>query len=483
MAAATLIGIDIGTTSVKAVMIGLDGSRVADSSTSYPTRHPAPGRVEQDPNDWLALVRDALARFAAHPEGRGVRAICLTSQVNTHVFVDAELQVLHPALVWQDGRAAAPGAALDAQISAADKIAWLGAPIAIDASHALARMAWMAAAHPDLWARTAHVLLPKDYVLAALTGQIAADPISAVGLVGADRRYAAPLIALLPGAQARLAPLADPLAVVGRVRTGEPLAGVPVVLGTMDAWASMFGLGVAAEGQAMYLSGTSEVLGLIARAVIPEPGVITFPEWAGITLHAGPTQAGGASLAWVAALLGREAAELAEAAAAITPQSPLFLPHLQGERAPLWDAQARGTFAGLASATGPAELAAAVLEGVAFSARLALEALQRSAGQVPGSLHCGGGGAASDRWCQIRANVLGRPLHRMQGRDPGAVGAAVMAGVGSGAMSGLAQAAGHLVQLDRSFQPDPAAARLADARFALWQQLYRQVRPINAGLA
>ena len=483
MAAASLIGIDIGTTSVKAVMIGLDGARIAATTASYPTRHPAPGRVEQDPGDWLALVRDALAGFAARPEARAVRAICLTSQVNTHVFVDAGLQVLHPALVWQDGRAAAAGAALDAQISAADKIAWLGAPMPIDASHALARMAWMAAAHPKLWARTAHVLLPRDYVLAALTGQIVTDPISAVGLVGADLRYAAPLIALLPGAQARLAPLADPLAVVGRVRAGEALAGVPVVLGTMDAWAGMFGLGVAAEGQAMYLSGTSEVLGLIARAVIPEPGVITFPAWAGITLHAGPTQAGGASLAWLARVTGRDVAGLAAAAAPITAQSPLFLPHLQGERAPLWDAQARGTFAGLTSASGPPELTAAVLEGVAFSARLALEALQRSAGQVPGSLNCGGGGAASDRWCQIRADVLGRPLHRMQGCDPGALGAAVMAGVGCGAMPDLAEAAGRLVQPDRSFQPDPTAARLADARFALWQQLYQQVRPINAGLA
>jgi len=483
MAVETLIGIDIGTTSVKAVMIGLDGTRVAATTAAYPTRHPAPGEVEQNPGDWLALVRDALARFAAVPEGCLVRAIGLTSQVNTHVFVAADRQVLHPALVWQDGRAAAAGAALDGAISAADKIAWLGAMFPIDASHALARMAWMAAAHPGHWARTAHVLLPKDYVLAALTGKIVTDPISAVGLVGADRRYAAPLIARLPGAQARLAALADPLAVVGRVRAGEPLAGVPVVLGTMDAVASMFGLGVAAEGQAMYLSGTSEVLGLIARAVVPEPGVITFPEWAGITLHAGPTQAGGASLAWLARLLGQDGAGLAEAAAAITAQSPLFLPHLQGERAPLWDAQARGTFAGLTSASGPAELTAAVMEGVAFSARLVLGALERSAGQVSGLLHCGGGGAASDRWCQIRADVLGRPLRRMRGRDPGAVGAAVMAGVGCGAIPDLAAAAGRLVQIDRSFQPDPAAARLADARFAIWQQLYRQVRPINAALA
>lgn len=476
-----LIGIDVGTTSVKAVMIDTKGARLAEFAASYPTQHPAPGWVEQDPEDWLRLVMQALERFAA--QGGPAQAICLTSQVNTHVFVDPTLNVLHPAIVWQDGRAGIAGAEIEAGISPDDKIAWLGAPIPVDASHALARMGWMAAVRPDLWAKTAHVMLPRDFLLARLTGAVVADPISAVGLVGPDLRYAKALIARMEGAAARLAPLADPLSVVGHISQGLPFAGTPVVLGMMDAWASLFGLGVAGQGQAMYLSGTSEVLGLISSTLNPEPGVITFPNWAGITLHAGPTQAGGASLDWVARLLGREAPTLCALAADITATSPLFLPHLQGERAPLWDATARGTFAGLTGATGPAELTAAVLEGVAFSARLAFEALQRSGGVVPSEIRTGGGGAVSDRWCQIRADVLNRALVRVQGRDPGALGAAVMAGVGCGAMSGLAQAAGALVLTDRVFQPDPKAAALADTRFAIWKQLYTQIRPINAQLA
>jgi xylulokinase len=267
------------------------------------------------------------------------------------------------------------------------------------------------------------------------------------------------------------------------VREGLPFAGVPVVLGMMDAWASLLGLGVVHDGQAMYLSGTSEVTGLISAQVRPEPGVITFPPWAGITLHAGPTQAGGASLDWLARLLGRGAAELAETAAEITARSPLFLPHLQGERAPLWDAALRGTFAGLTSATGPQEMAAAVLEGVAFSARLALEALQRSAGIEPDQVRVGGGGAASDRWCQIRADALGKVLVRVRGMDPGSVGAAVMAGVGSGAVADLPAAAEALVHQDRVFRPDPVGAALADQRFRLWCDLIRQTRSINAALA
>jgi xylulokinase len=251
----------------------------------------------------------------------------------------------------------------------------------------------------------------------------------------------------------------------------------------MDAWAAMFGVGVARDGQAMCLSGTSEVAGLISARRNPVAGVITFPPWRGITLHAGPTQSGGASLEWIARVLGRSVAEAAALTAdvAIGRASPLFLPHLAGERAPLWDAAARGAFAGLGSATGPGELVAAVMEGVAFSARLALEALEAAGGLRPGVIRGGGGGTASDRWCAIRADVFGRPFLRMQARDAGAVGAMVMAGAGAGVVADLATAAA-LVPEERRFLPDPARAALEDERFRLWQTLYAQLRPVNAGL-
>ncbi len=475
-----LIGVDLGTTSLKAVLLDLAGQRFAESSSPYPTHRPAAGLAEQDPHDWWRLLLGALHGF----EGKGkVRALCITSQVNTHVFVDASLNVLHPAIVWQDGRAASAGAQIDARLTLAEKIAALGAPIPIDASHALARMNWMAQTNPQIWAHTAHVLLPRDYLLARLTGRVLSDPMSSVGLVGTDLTYAGAVTGLMAGAASRLSPLADPLAVAGAVQAGLPFAGTPVVVGMMDAWASLLGLGVVRDGQAMLLSGTSEVTGLISPTVTGEAGVVTFPPWAGITLHAGPTQAGGGSLDWLAGLLGREPGYLAQGAAKITATSPLFLPHLQGERAPFWDATLRGTFAGLTGAAGPAELTTAVMEGVAFSARLALEALERSGGLRPVDVRLGGGGAAADIWCQIRADALNRPLARVMGKDPGAMGAAVMAGVGSGALPNLSTAAERLVRIDRVFTPDPAMAQLADHRFALWCDLINQTRAINAVLA
>lgn len=478
------IGIDIGTSSVKAVMAAPGGVRLDGFAAAHGTERPGPGVAEQDPAEWLGHVNAALARFAAHPRAGDVRAIGITSQVNTHLFCDGACAPLAPAITWQDTRAGAEAAALDARLSAEDKIAALGAPIPIDASHALSRMAWMAATRPDVWAATRHVLLPKDWIIARLTGQAVADPLSAVGLAGADLGYAGALLDLVPRADQVLAPLTDPLQLAGEVTEG-PFRGLPVATGTMDAWAAMFGLGVSAEGDAMYLSGTSEVLGLISNQRRAEPGVIVFPPWRGITLHAGPTQSGGAALDWLGRLLGRTPGELDALAgrARITPASPLFLPHLEGERAPLWDPASRGAFAGLSGATGPAELAACVMEGVAFAARLALEAVERSGGARAEVLRHGGGGAMADSWCRIRANALGRPLARVAAPEAGAMGALVMGGVAAGLLPDLAAATAELVAVDQAFAPDPGAATLAETRFALFRDLYAATAPISSALS
>lgn len=483
MTTPALIGIDIGTSSVKAVMAAADGALLDSYGANHSTARPAPGEAEQDPAVWLHHVQAALVQFAAHPDAAQVRAIGITSQVNTHVFCDHALVPLAPAMTWQDIRAGTLAQSLDARLSTEQKTAALGAPIPIDASHAVARMAWMAAYRPDRWARCRHVLLPKDWIIASLTGQIVSDPLSAVGLVGVDLSYAEPVLALVPRAADLLPVLRDPLQIAGTITNG-PFAGVPVATGTMDAWAAMFGLGVADDGNAMYLSGTSEVLGLISAARQPAPGIIVFPPWRGITLHAGPTQAGGGSLDWLARVLSTDAAGLSNLAAQapITAGSPIFLPHLEGERAPLWDAASRGSFIGLSSATGPAALAASVMEGTAFSARLALEAIEQSGARHIHHLRHGGGGAVSDIWCQIRADALGRSLQRVLNSQSGAMGALVMGGVACGLISDLVTATAALVQIDRVFTPDRGRAALADRRFAIYRDLYHATAPLHESL-
>ena len=322
-----------------------------------------------------------------------MRGIGLTSQVNTHPFVDANGAPLAPAIVWQDGRAATEAAAIDAGITEAERLRWWGAPLPVDASHALARMRWASVHEPALWARTARVLLPKDHCLRALTGELVSDPLSNIGLVDLASGYADDLLARVPEARTRLPPLADMTDVAGRVRTDLPFAGTPVAVGTMDAWAGLFGCGVTRDGTGLYLGGTSEILGIVSGRVLPTPGVLVMPPSHGITLHVGPTQSGGASVEWFCRLFGTTPGEMSALAAAHPEDDPLplFLPHLQGERAPLWDADARGVFLGMDASTNRAALARSVLEGVALSARWLLDALESSAGVRLEAMNAGGG--------------------------------------------------------------------------------------------
>ncbi len=476
MAEDLIIGVDVGTTSVKAMLFSSEGSVLDGYSSMYPTQRKSGGIVEQNPDDWVNHIIAALEQFDSAFDLTRVRALGLCSQVNTHVFVDRHHRPLAPAIVWQDGRASDCAAELDGLVADADRLRWWGAPLPIDANHCLSRMKWMQAHQPDVWEKTSRVLLPKDYCLLKLTGEVATDPISSVGLINQNLEYVDELTGLVEGAAGRMAPLAGMTEIAGRIQPGMPGAGIPVAICTMDAWGGMLGVGVHEPGAAFYLSGTSEILGIVSDAIEPTPGVIAFPKCENIRLHVGPTQSGGASQLWCCHLLGITP----EAMAALVPTCehdrnvPLFVPHLQGERAPIWDADARGIFLDLDAGTGPAELARAVYEGVAFSARWVLETLQNSAALVPGELNCGGGGFQSDSWNQIRADVLQVMLKRVSVKDPGVLGAAGLATVACGIHPTLGDAFNKMVSIDCVYTPDNSRKAHYDAKYQRFKQAYYQ---------
>jgi len=480
-----LIGIDVGTTATKATLIDGAGQQLASFEHPHPTIRTAPGMAEQSPQDWLDGVFGALAHFSGVVDPTLVIGIGLTSQVNSHVFVDARGEALRPGITWQDTRAAEDAARLDQQVTAEQKTEWFGGPVPIDASHALSRMAFVARTEPDNWAATRHVLLPKDFVALKLTGAVASDAVAAVGLVNSAGNYVSALLDLVPGAAQKLPPLHPFHHTVGRMASGRPFAGTPVMVGAMDAWAGMFGCGVVAHGDAMYQSGTSEIPGIVSNTVVPTPGVILFPPYDGIRMHAAPTQSGGASMTWLGNLLGRSPAHLIDRAAGteLDATTPFFLPHLAGERAPIWDAASRGVFARLDANSGPEQLTLSVMEGVAYSVRWAFEALEQSAGIVPERINISGGGARADAWCQIRADVLGKPLTRTGIPAAAALGAAIIAGVGSGAFPSLANAVRELVQFERTFAPRGERRAFHDERFGQLQALYQALRPFNQSFA
>jgi xylulokinase len=482
MSGSFLIGVDVGTTSVKAALFDIDGRTRKTYASAYSTARPASDRAEQDPADWTQRVLAALSELVAAAPAGGIAGLGLCSQVNTHVFVDANGRPLLPAILWQDGRCAPDAQELDQKVAAEDRLKWWGAPLPIDASHLLSRMAFVKRVHPDVWQRTRWVMAPKDYCLFHLTGQAAADPLASFGVVDQKLAYIPELLALISGAAERLPPLRGVAAAIGTVRGSLPGAGLLAINSTMDAWAGMLGAGAAEEGAAAYLSGTSEVGGIVSSRRIPTPGVIAFPPCERITLHAGPTQAGGASIAWLAAMLGRSADEISALAAKSDPArpAPIFLPHLQGERAPLWDIAARASFSGLDASMGAPEMARAVLEGVAYSVRLLFGALEASSGVRTEKLHHAGGGARSDLWCQIRADVLDRVIERKADLDSGVVGAAILAGIGAGLFASLEDGARRLVRTDRIFEPAVARRGRHDEGFARYQDLYRRLKGFSA---
>ena len=478
-----LIGIDVGTTAVKAALFDLEGNAVKTFSLRYPTNRPLPGHAEQDPADWMRLVLTALSELANGLAIGAIQAVGLCSQVNTHVFVDANGKALLPAFTWQDGRCAQEALRLDAQVSAEEKLGWWGAPLPIDSSHVLSRMAYVQHHHPTEWAKTRWVLAPKDYCLLQLTGEVVTDPMTAFGVIDDNLAVIPKLLNLVDGANGHLPPLAPFTKIIGRIRDGLPCAGLPIVTGAMDAWSGLLGAGVTENGQGLYLSGTSEILGIVSAKKVPVPGVIAFPKCEGITLHAGPTQSGGASIEWLSKLIGKTPVEISQLAASADTSMPLptFLPHLEGERAPLWDINARGSFSGLSSTMGAAELARATLEGVGYSAKLVIESLEASACVKPAEFNHSGGGAASNIWCQIRADILGRPIRRIKMLDAGVVGAALIAGTGIGAFGSLQEAVKDFIVVDHVFVPDKTQQAQHVRGFEKYKLLYRQLLPWNAG--
>ncbi len=351
----------------------------------------------------------------------------------------------------------------------------------IDASHVLSRMLWMARHRPDIWEKTAHVMLPKDYCILKLTGELATDGLSNIGLVDQKLDLIPQVLELVPGAAERVVPVRDVVSVVGTVKSG-PAAGIAVANGTMDAWTGLVGCGLASPGTTAYLSGTSEILGVSSPRLNPTEGVIVLQECENIRIHVGPTQSGGAAKLWYGDLTGQSPEEMAASAAAsdFSKPAPIFIPHLQGERAPIWKVHTRGVFLGLDQTTGKADMARSIYEGVAFSARMALEAVEKSAGVTSDQINCGGGGFQSDIWNQIRANILGRELRRVAVRDTGILGAAGIASAAIELHGSVSSAFQQIVRFDKAYEPDVSLNRRYDTLFDIYVEAIAANEMLNS---
>lgn len=424
---ANWVGLDLGTSSLKAVAVDASGHVRARSVQTY-SSHVVPG--EQDPAAWEHAAARALEECRT---GGAVAAIGLTGQVPTLVAVDAHGAPVRPASTWQDTRAQGQATELAAHFGTNPDLFGFDFPWA--ASQMPAKLAWLSHSFPADVERAAWFLQPKDYLGLLLTGEAASDAWSMKGVVRVPDGQVLPEVFDAVGWSASTCPPILPAAASrGRTRDGAlglP-GGIPVTVGFSDALASMLALGALTRPEAFIISGTSDVVGLTGSwGAVTAPGLYSVP--AGVapeTIVYGPTQSSGASLEWVARLLELDVPQVLELAAGATrADTPTFVPYLDGERAPIWRSDIRAVIAGVGRGSGRAELARAVVEGVGSAARHILESASRATGATYDVVRMGGRGREDAPGLRMRATAVARPLLLLTEPYVAAYGAAMLAAV------------------------------------------------------
>jgi xylulokinase len=498
-----VMGIDVGTTGTRAVIVRPDGHVVGAATGDHqPMRMPKPGWAEQDPADWWNATIDAVraALAAANLTGDDIAAVGLSGQMHGVVLLDKAHAVLRPSLIWCDQRSQAQCDWITSQVGAERLIQLVSNPALTGFS--APKIVWVRDHEPEIFERAANFLLPKDYVRFRLTGEFATDVSDASGTLLFDvtnRRWSQEMLGMLD-LDARLLPRAyESPEVTGQITRETAVvtglkAGTPVVGGGGDQASSAVGNGIVLPGLTSATLGTSGVifthtelpkldpLGRIHTFCHAVPGkwhVMGVTQGAGLSLRWFREQFG-ASEAWLARQTGGDPYELIiEQAAKIPPgsQGLLWLPYLMGERTPHLDANARGMWFGLTAGHTRGHLIRSILEGVAFSLRDSIEIFKEL--EIPvEQIRVSGGGSRSFLWRQIQADIYGKQLVTLRTSEGSAFGAALLAGVGAGIYASVEEAARAAIQIRESMAPHPANVQFYNHQYQIYRALYPAVREL-----
>jgi len=496
---AYLMGIDVGTTGSKTLLIDERGEVVASATVEYPMYTPHPLWTEQDPADWWQATVEGIQRALAEVEPAEVKGLGLTGQMHGLVLLDSSGEVLRPCIMWNDQRTGPQCAAITKRLGFDKVIEWTANPVL--PGFTAPKIVWVRENEPQVYGRVARVLLPKDFIRYELTGEFATDKAGASGtsLLNVVRRaWSQEMIGALDIPARWLAPSFEGPDVTGTITsqaaelTGLP-EGVPVVAGGGDQEAQAVGTGIVRQGLVSATLGTSGVV----FAHTDEPQVDSQGRLQSYC-HAVPGKwhvmgvmlSAGGSFRWfrdalgrlekaTAELTGRDPYEILTAEAARAPagsEGLIFLPYLTGERMPYSDPNARGTFFGLTVRHGKSHLVRAVLEGVAYGLRDLLE-LVRDFGLQIEQVRASGGGARSDLWRQILADVFATELVTINVTEGAAYGAALLAGVGAGIYATVEEACEATIRVVTSTEPKPEHVELYSAYYPVYRSLYGALKP------
>jgi xylulokinase len=489
------LGIDVGTGGTRALILDRTGKVLASYASDHAPIHSAhPGWAEQAPEDWWRATKEAIRGALGELSAKGhadisIEAVGLTGQMHGCVMLDSDGQVLRPALIWCDQRTQ-PQCDWLTETIGYDRLIELTCNPALP-NFTLTKLLWVREHEPEIFAKIAHVLCPKDYVRFCMTGEYAIDVQEASGTLLLDvthRRWSSEVAGIAGIPETWLPKLYEGpeicayISAAGSMATGLAV-GIPVVAGAGDQGAGAVGMGILKPGSVSATIGTSGVVFAATDVPIKDPKgrLHTFCHSApGIWHVMGVTNGAGLSLRYFRDTFspGSSYDELVELAAAVPAGSDglLWAPYLFGERTPHLDPNARAAFVGITASHTRGHFVRAVLEGVAFSLRDTFT-LFHELGIPVEKVRLGGGGARGPLWRQIQADIYGRAVEMLEAEEGGAFGAAILAGTGIGAWPDVATACEQTIRVRQIIEPREADAM--EEAYLRYRKLYPALRELE----
>ena len=477
------IGIDLGTSAAKLLLVDSRGNILNEVTREYPLEFPHPGWSQQDPAHWRAAVLEGIPQLLSGFDGSQIKGIGAGGQMHGLVVLDEADNIIRPAILWNDGRTAKEVEYLNGVIGK-EKLSACTANIAF-AGFTAPKILWMRENEPENFAHIAKIMLPKDYINYILTGVHCCDYSDASGMLLLDvehKRWSKEMLSLCGITEAQMPRLFESYEVVGTVKPDmAQKLGIPastcVVAGAGDNAAAAVGTGVVGSGGCNISLGTSGTLFISSDrfGVDPNNALHAFAHADGGWHLMGCMLSAASCNKWLCEEI-LHTTDYAAQQAAITEDmlgrnDVYFLPYLMGERSPINDTNARGTFMGMRLDTTRQDLVLAVLEGVAFAIRDSFEVAKSLGISIPSTKLCGGG-AKSGLWRTVFANVLGIPLELVKTEQGPGYGGAMLAMVGCGQYTSVAAAAEALVEVSQVVDPDPAITARYEDRYQKFRKIY-----------
>jgi len=487
------IGIDLGTSACKLLLVDGSGAVLSEVTKEYPLSFPHPGWSEQNPDDWWRAVTEGIPELLRGFDATQVAGIGAGGQMHGLVALDENNEVIRPAILWNDGRTAKEVDYLNETVGR-EKLSQYTANIAF-AGFTAPKILWMRENEPDNFAKIAKIMLPKDYINYILTGVHCTDYSDASGMLLLDvehKCWSKPMLELCGITEAQMPRLFKSYEAVGNLKPEiAKVLGLPesvvVCAGAGDNAAAAVGTGVVGAGGCNISLGTSGTIFISSDkfGVDPHNALHAFAHADGGYHLMGCMLSAASCNKWLMEDIFKTE-DYNREQASITPDKlgnnhVYFLPYLMGERSPINDTNARGTFVGMSMDTTRADLTQAVLEGVTFAIRDSFEVAKSLGIEIPRSMICGGG-AKSPLWRTIMANVLGIPLDLPQTEQGPGYGGALLAMVACGAYPSVQAACNALVRVAQTVEPDPEFTARYEERYQKFKQIYPALKNVFSTL-